>query len=218
MTLKHFLSAGEPIIRIALSEVRGSAPRDAGTQMFASATRTHGTIGGGRLELTALEAARQLLQNGGDSTILDIPLGPEIGQCCGGRVSLMLTRMSDADYCEALRRADAEMNMRPHVYILGSGHVGRAIANQLQHLPFRGLLIDSRETELARCEAAVETRLTAIPEHEISTAPRGTAFVVTTHDHALEATRCGLCRSDWIGNEACKIRGMAPRAIHDRKH
>ena len=78
------------------------------------------------------------------------------------------------------------MAERPHIYILGSGHVGRAIADQFQHLPFRTILIDQRENELARCRATVEKRISAIPEVNIQTAPAGSAFIVLTHDHSLD--------------------------------
>ena len=47
-----------------------------------------GTIGGGQLEYMAIDAARAMLARGGDAETLDMPLGPEIGQCCGGRTPL----------------------------------------------------------------------------------------------------------------------------------
>lgn len=198
MTVERFMTSTRPTIRIVLADVRGSAPRDAGTQMFVTATETLGTIGGGQLEHIAIEAARKLIAAGDLATELDIPLGPEIGQCCGGRVSVSLMRMSEADKSAAIERATADMQARPHIYIMGGGHVGRALANLFQHLPFRAVLVDGREAELALCTASVEKRLSAIPELAIKIAPPGSAFIVLTHDHALDflLTSAALDRGD----------------------
>jgi xanthine dehydrogenase accessory factor len=157
-----------------------------------------GTIGGGQLEHRAIEAAREMLREGRLAREIDLPLGPEIGQCCGGRVSLHLQRMGASERSAALARAEAEVAARPHVYVLGAGHVGRALADLLQHLPVRAVLVDQRAGELALCAAAVETRLSAIPEVEIATAPRGSAFIVLTHDHGLDflLTSAALERGD----------------------
>jgi xanthine dehydrogenase accessory factor len=48
-----------------------------------------GTIGGGHLELKAIEAARTMLADGERSSrSRHFPLGPALGQCCGGAVTL----------------------------------------------------------------------------------------------------------------------------------
>jgi xanthine dehydrogenase accessory factor len=47
----------------------------------------HGTVGGGALEYAALEAACEALKRGrGPAQRRSVALGPELGQCCGGRV------------------------------------------------------------------------------------------------------------------------------------
>ena len=88
--------------------------------------------------------------------------------------------------------------MRPHVYVMGSGHVGRALANQFQHLPVRCILVDTRPEEIALCTADVETRVTALPEVDIRAAPAGSAFIVLTHDHGLDflLASSALARND----------------------
>jgi xanthine dehydrogenase accessory factor len=166
--------------------------------MFVSEDARHGTIGGGRLEHGAIGAARALLARGDLAETLDIPLGPEIWQCCGGRVEIALSRMSTQDKRAALDRAAEATASRPMVQIHGAGHVGRALADLLQHLPMRCVVIDGRASELALCTALVETRLTPLPEIEISSAPPGSAFVVLTHDHALDfiCTAAALQRTD----------------------
>lgn len=154
--------------------------------MLVGPTATCGTIGGGQLEFRATEKARSMIANGTQAEHVTLPLGPEIGQCCGGSVEIDLSRMSASDV-DALQAevCDREENL-PHVYVLGAGHVGRALVRQLQHLPVRCILVDTREAELALNSADVETRLTALPEAEVKQAPEGSAFVVLTHDHALD--------------------------------
>ena len=162
------------MIRVRVTRARGSTPREAGATMIVAAETTQGTIGGGQLEYMAIDRARQMLARGEDAAIMDVPLGPEIGQCCGGRVELSLDRIT------ALPRAPDH----PQVLIFGAGHVGRALARALRLLPLRPILIDQRAEELAL--ACGETRLTPLPEAEIRDAPDGTSYLILTHDHALD--------------------------------
>ncbi|MCR8722898.1 xanthine dehydrogenase accessory protein XdhC [Frigidibacter sp. ROC022] len=88
-----------PVARIVVAEVQGSAPREVGAAMLvwvgAENGGQSGTIGGGALELQATGRARQALAQGQDR--LDrVPLGPGLGQCCGGAVTL-LTELWDRD-------------------------------------------------------------------------------------------------------------------------
>jgi xanthine dehydrogenase accessory factor len=184
--LAEFLATHPSVIRIALTRVRGSSPRDAGTEMFVAPAALWGTIGGGQLEYLAIEAARDMLRDGALNRDLDVPLGPEIGQCCGGRVELTLSRLRASDKRAALTRAAQHHDTLPHVYILGAGHVGRALADLFQHLPVRCVLVDPRAEEIALCTAKVETRVSALPEADIWHAPANSAFIVLTHDHGLD--------------------------------
>src|SRR5690606_26663180 len=66
-------------------------------------------------------------------------------------------------------------------------HVGDALANALSFTPVRVVLVDTREAELMACDVpGVETCLSAMPEQVVRTAPPGSAFIVLTHDHALD--------------------------------
>lgn len=183
--LQEFLGSGQ-IARVRLTRVRGSSPREAGTEMFVRADALFGTIGGGQLEHRAIEAARQMLAAGDIAVHLDLPLGPEIGQCCGGRVEIAVNRMSEAEKERVVEAARQEEREQPAVFILGAGHVGRELANLFQHLPVRTVLIDQRAEELDQSQAQVEKRQSAIPEIDIVNAPEGSAFIVLTHDHALD--------------------------------
>ncbi len=73
---------------VTLARVEGSSPREAGTRMVVRPSGGfHGTVGGGALEFAALEAANEALRRGrGPARRRSLALGPELGQCCGGRV------------------------------------------------------------------------------------------------------------------------------------
>ena len=209
----NFLNYNKRVIQASIVRTIGSSPRNSDTEMFISETDTLGTIGGGQLEYLVINHSKKMLAENIKKDILKISLGPEIGQCCGGKVEVSLLEMYEKDKCLALNRFDKKDKNLPHVYVMGAGHVGRALALQLQHLPVRCVLIDSRVDELAKCSADVETRLSAIPEEDIKSAPRGSAYVILTHDHALDFILCGaaLDRHDakyvgMIGSKTKKVK------------
>jgi xanthine dehydrogenase accessory factor len=85
------------LVRVVIAATRGSTPREAGTSMLVGRNAQWGSIGGGRLEWEALSAARALLDAGATqpgATLREWILGPELGQCCGGRVTLWSERLS----------------------------------------------------------------------------------------------------------------------------
>lgn len=162
------------MIRVRVISARGSTPRDAGAEMFVGPDGVTGTIGGGQLEYMAIDRARQMLASGEAEARMDIPLGPEIGQCCGGRVVLALDRQGPTP------------EDRPDVLVFGAGHVGRALAQALLPLPVNTTLIDQRAQELAQAAPGIATKLTPLPEADIRAARPGSAVVILTHDHALD--------------------------------
>jgi xanthine dehydrogenase accessory factor len=196
--LARFEAASGAVVRIRVERVRGSAPREAGAVMLVDRGAEYGTIGGGQLEYMALDEARALLARGERHKRLDVPLGPEIGQCCGGRVEIALDLLDAAARAAELERLRAAARADPHVLVMGAGHVGRALADALALLPVRVLLVDSRAEELARYRGSAETLLTPLPEAEVRAAPPGSAFVVLTHDHSLDflITAEALARGD----------------------
>jgi xanthine dehydrogenase accessory factor len=94
---QHALDNGTPALWIVLATARGSAPRDPGAAMLVTATDFAGTLGGGTLEHRAIALARALMARGVDGAHLRVPLGPSLGQCCGGLVTLAFKRLCDAD-------------------------------------------------------------------------------------------------------------------------
>ncbi|MER8385485.1 xanthine dehydrogenase accessory protein XdhC [Mesorhizobium sp. M1428] len=117
---------------------------------------------------------------------LDIALGPEIGQCCGGRVELLIRLVNAAHEAKLVAEAEAEEAQLPHVYIFGGGHVGHALASAVALLPVRVVVVETRAEALGGMPDTVETKLTPMPEAMVREAPAGSAFVVLTHDHALD--------------------------------
>ena len=126
------------------------------------------------------------LPSRGWETRLDIPLGPEIGQCCGGRVEVLVRPVDAALAAELVAAAEADEARLPHLYIFGGGHVGKALSAAVALLPVHAMVVETRAEELEGIAAGVERRLTPVPEEAVRTAPAGSAFAILTHDHALD--------------------------------
>ncbi len=171
---------------VSIEGVTGSTPRDAGTRMIVTPDAVAGTIGGGRLEWDAIATARALLQ--GDTAVqtMDIALGPAIGQCCGGRVTLRIERMTST-LIQFLISSEQSVQ-HATIFIYGAGHVGRALATALAPLPFTVSLVDSRSEELAHFRAHGVTLLhTDKPLSVAENAGDGSAHVIMTHSHAIDS-------------------------------
>lgn len=196
--LSAFLDAHAEVAIVRVRAVKGSTPRGTDAWMLVSATARLGTVGGGQLEYIAIDEARALLAKHGPARDLSIPLGPGIGQCCGGRVALTLARLGRPARAGLLAQERERRRKLPAVHLFGAGHVGRALADALALLPVRVVLVDTREAELARAAVPAERLLTAVPEDVVREAAPGGAFVVLTHDHALDflIAREALARGD----------------------
>jgi xanthine dehydrogenase accessory factor len=91
---KAAIYAGESATLVSVLATEGSAPRGPGTRMLVTASGIGGTIGGGALEHQAIAQARALLDlPPGAWRVQDYPLGPLLGQCCGGRVRLLVEHL-----------------------------------------------------------------------------------------------------------------------------
>lgn len=198
--LRTLLAAGRPVVLVEVVAARGSTPREAGVAMLVAEDDAFGTIGGGRLEWEAIAAARGLLAQGDATTRLDLPLGPAVGQCCGGHVTLQLTRSGRAELAKLAGLEAAAAASLPVVLLFGAGHVGRALARALAPLPLHLRWIDARAHEfplppLEGVEAIVSDR----PLPLIEAAPAASAFFVLTHSHSLDFTLCSavLQRGDF---------------------
>ena len=185
----HWLEQRIPAVVVEIAEARGSAPRGAGTRMLVSAVQAIGTIGGGHLEFKALAAAKAML-GARDTTPRRerYPLGPALGQCCGGVVELEYSLLDDSAIA---RWPDGPPLMTLQMH--GAGHVGHAIATLLTTLDVRIDWVDERDDAFAPTTTlgtpwpdGVRRRVVDGAEGEVAAAPPGAFFLVLTHDHALD--------------------------------
>lgn len=181
-----FMTRHDAVALVQVEGAQGSVPREPGAFMLVSADGAIGTIGGGQLEFIAIDAACAMLRNVDTTKQLDVPLGPEIGQCCGGRVQLVIKRVDGAVRSAIKQQTEKFWQSVPWVYVFGAGHVGRALADGLARLPFHTVLIDTRPDVFDGLPAQVDVRQVVLPEAEVRAARSHSAFVVLTHDHALD--------------------------------
>ncbi|MCH9845836.1 MAG: xanthine dehydrogenase accessory protein XdhC [Alphaproteobacteria bacterium] len=162
-----------PFVKITLIDVKGSAPRAQGCMMLITSQKfygqetLYGTIGGGALEFQSIKRAQKILQEASSSspyyrTIETIPLGPNLGQCCGGSVKILyelIDAQAHEDYQHHINSGTKQIAIalesgialtaaseakphksyvmtlhrpRKHLYLYGAGHVARALIYHLQ--------------------------------------------------------------------------------------
>jgi xanthine dehydrogenase accessory factor len=165
-------------MRITVTKTAGSVPREAGTQMLVWHDRIKGTIGGGTLEWDAMKEARKMLVDGRDRLTRTIPLGPALGQCCGGSVTLTWERAETV----------AEPTKRP-LWIYGAGHVGRAIVHTMAPLPdFDITWIDTDASRFPETETT--TLVAKDPVTAIKHAPDSAEHLILTYSHEVDLALC----------------------------
>ena len=98
-------------VLVTVAIVEGSVPREPGARMLVDAVRQWGTVGGGHLELRGAETARAMLAGGEKRRLERFPLGPSLGQCCGGVVHLAF-ELVDRDHLAALAARPREDSWR----------------------------------------------------------------------------------------------------------
>ena len=211
-------ACGKRAVIVEVVDAKGSVPREAGTRMLVGAAQTAGTIGGGHLELKAIEQARAMLATLGEAggvapQTAHYPLGPALGQCCGGVVDLRLAPLDD----EALA-AWPEVPPRFHLQLYGAGHVGRAIVRALEPFDVVVEWIDERDEEFPpppTQPSVADIRRVCVDavESEVVLAPAGAYYLVLTHRHDLDLriTEAVLERGDFgflglIGSATKKAR------------
>ncbi len=163
----------QPAVLVTVLSALGSTPREAGAKMVVSADGLAGTIGGGNLEFQCEAAARALLDSDAEGpSTRDFPLGPALGQCCGGHVTVLF---------EVLRPP------RLNIGLFGAGHVGKALVRVLADLPCRVTWVDPRPEALpANLPPNVVPVRIAQPAEAVGALPPGSFALVMTHDHQLD--------------------------------
>jgi len=136
--------AEAPAVLVHVEAAQGSVPREAGAWMAVFADAVVGTIGGGRLEFEAIAEARARLagERSDAAPVVRYPLGPSLGQCCGGVAHLRYAVVTAQDLPQLRARLAAR---HAPLALFGGGHVGRALIQALAALPFDVRWIDSRD-------------------------------------------------------------------------
>lgn len=96
LALKQAVQTQGRVARVVIAGHAGSSPREVGAAMLVWADGQSGTVGGGALEWQAVLRARDMLAQGG-ARLDHVPLGPNLGQCCGGAVTLLTEIYGAAD-------------------------------------------------------------------------------------------------------------------------
>ena len=175
--LTSAVNGGRSAVLATIVETTGSVPRHAGTKMvvFADGAGT-GTVGGGKVEAAIRTDALVVLAKRTPDLrhyTLQDPAKGDPG-VCGGTMSVYL-----------------EPYMTPHtVFVVGAGHVGKAVIDLAHWLGYRTVAVDERE-ELLTPDALphADVRFSgsvadAVEAHPIS---EDTSIVMVTKSHALDA-------------------------------
>jgi xanthine dehydrogenase accessory factor len=203
-----WLRQGRQAMVIEVLHCQGSIPREAGARMLVDQQEVAGTVGGGHLEWQAISMARQALGELESPTptadaaphaahpptpwVHRFPLGPALGQCCGGVVDLRFAPL-DADTLAQWPSS----HPRFHLELYGAGHVGQAIVRILSGIDCTVRWIDARDQEigwpgqpdehwLLSLPAHIQTVISPHPADEAQDAPPGACHLVLTHRHDLD--------------------------------
>ncbi|MEM7305633.1 MAG: xanthine dehydrogenase accessory protein XdhC [Planctomycetota bacterium] len=177
--LSELRAAGRACAVVVVTDVQGSVPREPGARMIvADGELAWGTIGGGNLELQAIEHAAGLVAAGAArSESVDYPLSEKVGQCCGGKVTLFFESFPWT---------------RRRIAVFGAGHVAQALGALAPWLQADVTLIDGRDEAEIRppLPPAGERPYTVdcvdAPEAVIDELAPETLVLVMTHSHALD--------------------------------
>lgn len=179
----------EDCVLVQVERIEGSAPREAGAAMIVTRENAVGTIGGGHLEMKSIALAREQLalepglRKPGFS--VRFPLGPSLGQCCGGVAYIRL------DFCaQGVVPAGAPL-VQPeplfHLVLFGAGHVAQALVQVLAAVDCAVTWVDSREQQFPpEVPDQVSVEFSEHPADEVAHMPPGAFYLIMTHSHALD--------------------------------
>ena len=200
-------------IRVEITSVNGSAPRDAGTAMQVWHDGSAGTIGGGALEHRAMATARRMLAEGREDHAETVPLGPGLGQCCGGAVRLRYTRGGEMPVDRRARPLPAELLGSAHgsLWLWGAGHVGRAMVDCLA--PTGTFEITWIDSAADRFPADVPSGVTVLPTAEMprlaTRADPAAHHLIFTYSHDIDLALCAALLRRGFGS--CGLIGSATK-------
>ena len=162
-------------ILISILESYGSTPRKEGTKMIVCLELQFGSIGGGKLEWEASQLALQMLREKQKQKIQTYHLGASLGQCCGGKVLVLL----EGFFFE-----------KKLIAIFGAGHIAKALIpiliTVLEPLEYEIILLDNRKNFLDQITQVIQKRFCDYPQDEIANLPANTYYLVMTQEHQLD--------------------------------
>ncbi|MFY0663129.1 MAG: xanthine dehydrogenase accessory protein XdhC [Natronospirillum sp.] len=164
---------GDAFVMATVLSAGGSTPRDQDAKMVITQDQQFDTIGGGRLEFEVINLARNALNKGeAGYRIEKFALGSQLGQCCGGSVSVLLESFTATQF---------------QVAVFGAGHVAHALIPILGGLPCQVHWIDQR-AELFPEQRPPNVKLLPAqdPAAWVAKLPAGTDLVIMTHNHDLD--------------------------------
>jgi len=150
----------------------GSTPQGPGARLLLREDgSTLGTVGGGAIEHTVVEALRRTLVSR-QPELLIRDLAHDLGMCCGGRMEIFVEPILPS----------------PRLWLLGAGHVAKPTASLARSVGFEVIVIDERE-ELNTSERFPDCQLVlGDPGAELRKAQLGDSdwVLIMTHDHQLD--------------------------------
>ena len=173
-----------PVIKAKLISTEGSVPRNSGTFMIIADNCIFGSIGGGQLEYYVINKSKEKLLSikTTKKEIINIPLGPSIGQCCGVYARVEITKYSNGK--KSIINENFLKKSIDNLYIFGAGHIGQALVSKSFDLNFNIHLIDSRKEYLDITKNKNITKIFAkFPWMFIKNLPEKSFYIILTHSH-----------------------------------
>jgi xanthine dehydrogenase accessory factor len=168
-------------ITVTVGATKGSTPREVGASMIIGPESQDGTIGGGALEYEATRLARDMLIAGQMQMRRTFPLGPDLGQCCGGAVTL-----------DFIAGGHSAKPVEPPFWIWGAGHVGRAVVHALHPLQDRTITwVDTGVERFPKdLPPLVDPLVVAIQPQAVTFAPQDADHLILTYSHDIDLALC----------------------------
>lgn len=186
-TLEKAVTRHGDCVLVTVVATKGSVPRGTDAWMIVTPDGFHGSIGGGTVEWKAMAEAQAMFVSGARHHGLQYVLGPDLGQCCGGRMQIQCDVFDQSDLSRIIANRAGTIEELRHVYLFGAGHVGRALVLAMAPLPFKVMWIDPRP---AAFPSVVPPNVTLLQPSdtvaELQKAPQGSIAFVMSHSHALD--------------------------------
>jgi xanthine dehydrogenase accessory factor len=160
-------------VMVTLVKVIASAPQEEGAKCLITENGlVAGTIGGGKLEVAAIEFAKEMLDKKDAAwvTMMKWNLQTDIGMTCGGVVELLFEKFVFDQW---------------QIAIFGAGHVSQALTRVLQTLNCKITVVDERDEWV---EKLPEVKVIKTDDAKLAVAAfsRDTFFLSMTKGHAFD--------------------------------